>query len=1193
MPIVQQRRGTAASLQSVTLAAGQIAYETDTGKVKVGDGTTVYSSLEYITDASNIADGSINTNHLAANAVTTDKVTDLNVTAAKLADDAVTTRTIADNAITNAHLQDNSVNTAEIVDDAVTTSKIPDNAVTGAKFATDSIITEKLANEAVSTAKLANDAVTTAKIADDAVTSSKIAANAVTNTEIAANTILTGNIAGQAVNTQSITDDAVTYAKIQNVSNGNRLLGREASSAGLIQEIEVTPYVLSLFQESTSSQFLAAINGVAQSDIDTAIANLIDSAPGALDTLNELAAALGDDANFSTTITNSLATTNNNVSINASNITSNQASLSLKMPLAGGTFTGDVTIGQGSTGGAVDIILPRQDTTTKHQIKFLHNGVAGFSNPANELDFIRLYSDGSNWAGMGISSGHMNIGTKGSISMDIYTDGSIRTEYDHAGEVTHYTDHNFGTNVNIGGRLEVPRGNNPGTPVIVSEYNGSVDTNSGIYFPAGDEVAISIAGSEQVHVTGTALQVNSGAIHAPTYRVDGSSNVAGSTTSVAIGQAGDSNTGIYFPAANQIAVTANGDNRVNFNANSSLFYRNASQPTIKADTGNSGYMIIDSAGSYLSLNHYVGDDILLCYATGGSGDVIIGASTTTNPNPDNRKLLVEGDTETKGITYSDRYITDTIGSAQDPAFEIVNPNGVDGTGWYTPSTMVNGGNSSGYGFAIAAAHNHVAEFGYKSHIGNGRPTIYNGGAAALLELNGNSRRGSLFGYNIYNTSSSMANEAIGGEFLCIAQGGTSANNVKGFKSKLQSQSTNGLRANAGHFELSMESVTGSWGNAYGVHCELNIASSCTGSFTGSSAALYVDAVGKTSNATYPSTDGIDNVYAIFQDGNTDNNRFDGTSWFRNNVHIVNGGDLNISSGQIKLPNGSGTDPAICFDADTDTGIKRNTNGNFDIVTAGTNRLSITTSGDIHTSSGGTVYLNNHVTIGNTLTVTNGINVSELAQSSATTGQYLKWDGSAWVPSTISSGGGSSTFAGLTDTSVSTVSAGQMLWYNGSAFANIDVSTILGLYGTVSGLSDTAVNSPAENQLLRYNSSTSKWQNYHPDTFTSGSGVVSGTHTINLANANKIHKWTPASSGVQTLSLSNIPSQSGVACSFTLVIVYPGSGTTTAIIQWPSSFKWAGGTAPTLTNTGGKTDTFTFLSLDNGTTWLGHVGGQNF
>ena len=40
----------------------------------------------------------------------------------------------------------------------------------------------------------------------------------------------------------------------------------------------------------------------------TAIANLVASAPSTLDTLNELAAALGDDANFSTTVTNSLAT---------------------------------------------------------------------------------------------------------------------------------------------------------------------------------------------------------------------------------------------------------------------------------------------------------------------------------------------------------------------------------------------------------------------------------------------------------------------------------------------------------------------------------------------------------------------------------------------------------------------------------------------------------------------------------------------------------------------------------------------------------------------------------------------------------------------------------------------------------------------------------------------------------------------
>ena len=55
---------------------------------------------------------------------------------------------------------------------------------------------------------------------------------------------------------------------------------------------------------------------------DTAVSNLVDSSPGALNTLNELAAAINDDASFSTTVNNNIAT---------------------KMPLTGGTFTGNVT----------------------------------------------------------------------------------------------------------------------------------------------------------------------------------------------------------------------------------------------------------------------------------------------------------------------------------------------------------------------------------------------------------------------------------------------------------------------------------------------------------------------------------------------------------------------------------------------------------------------------------------------------------------------------------------------------------------------------------------------------------------------------------------------------------------------------------------------------------------------------------
>lgn len=58
--------------------------------------------------------------------------------------------------------------------------------------------------------------------------------------------------------------------------------------------------------------------GIATLDINgrvplTQLANLVDSAPTALNTLNELAEALGDDANFSTTVTNSLGTLSSQV----------------------------------------------------------------------------------------------------------------------------------------------------------------------------------------------------------------------------------------------------------------------------------------------------------------------------------------------------------------------------------------------------------------------------------------------------------------------------------------------------------------------------------------------------------------------------------------------------------------------------------------------------------------------------------------------------------------------------------------------------------------------------------------------------------------------------------------------------------------------------------------------------------------
>jgi hypothetical protein len=55
--------------------------------------------------------------------------------------------------------------------------------------------------------------------------------------------------------------------------------------------------------------------------VTTAVTNLIDSAPAALDTLNELAAALGDDNNFSATVITQLGNKANTTSLTTANVT--------------------------------------------------------------------------------------------------------------------------------------------------------------------------------------------------------------------------------------------------------------------------------------------------------------------------------------------------------------------------------------------------------------------------------------------------------------------------------------------------------------------------------------------------------------------------------------------------------------------------------------------------------------------------------------------------------------------------------------------------------------------------------------------------------------------------------------------------------------------------------------------------------
>jgi len=117
--------------------------------------------------------------------------------------------------------------------------------------------------------------------------------------------------------------------------------------------------------------------------VDTAVSNLVDAAPGALDTLNELAAALGDDANFATTVTNELAGKSDvGHSHVIADVTSLQAELDSKAPLTPSVNakTGAYTLTAGDKGevvtasGTFTITVPGNVFAAGDRVDFVNIG---------------------------------------------------------------------------------------------------------------------------------------------------------------------------------------------------------------------------------------------------------------------------------------------------------------------------------------------------------------------------------------------------------------------------------------------------------------------------------------------------------------------------------------------------------------------------------------------------------------------------------------------------------------------------------------------------------------------------------------------------------------------------------------------------------------------------------------------------
>jgi hypothetical protein len=406
---MQQRRGTAAQWTAANpiLAAGEIGFETDTSKFKMGNGSSAWSALTYFANAAELAaiidsaPGALNT---------------LNELAAAIGDDANFFTTVAQNLTT--HVNDSTmihgiVDTAQLallsnVESAAsgaasalaaheadltnvhgiantallaTTANV-DAAITAASSAlgthagltttvhgiadtsvlvTQSQLADAVSDATVDQADLAGVGIdwnpTSLAFDIDSTIATKIYADAAVTAHDSDTSNVHGIVDTAALATKTYADGAVSTA-VAALTKSSVGLGNVDNTTDANKPVSTaTQTALDLKAPLADPTFTGTVSGVTKSHVGlanvdntadsakpvstaqaTAIATakseaiasatasvdaLLTGAPAALNTLDELAAALGDDANFASTVTTNLG---------------------LKAPLASPTFTGTVTV---------------------------------------------------------------------------------------------------------------------------------------------------------------------------------------------------------------------------------------------------------------------------------------------------------------------------------------------------------------------------------------------------------------------------------------------------------------------------------------------------------------------------------------------------------------------------------------------------------------------------------------------------------------------------------------------------------------------------------------------------------------------------------------------------------------------------------------------------------------------------------
>ena len=347
---IQIRRDTAANWASNNpiLSAGEFGLESDTQKIKVGNGSANWAARPYInvlpSDLAELSQDAVNTALTAGNGITKE-YDDLNNTITISVDTSIiANRDYVDNAISGVldgapGLLDTLKELAAAIDDdpafftSVATNLSNHEADTtnihgiadSAELATKTFAAELLTGATKSNITITGDknglTITAENGVADSTTSDLVEGTNLYFTDERAQDAV-GNSVGNGLDY----DDATGAISVDPSEFTLNSIGAPSAAVALNSQ-KITG--LATPTDATDASTKGYVDGAITtevSDRNTAISNavssLVDGAPDLLNTLNELAAAINDDANYTTTITTALGT---------------------KAPIESPTFTGTVS----------------------------------------------------------------------------------------------------------------------------------------------------------------------------------------------------------------------------------------------------------------------------------------------------------------------------------------------------------------------------------------------------------------------------------------------------------------------------------------------------------------------------------------------------------------------------------------------------------------------------------------------------------------------------------------------------------------------------------------------------------------------------------------------------------------------------------------------------------------------------------